>query len=179
MERTDQLRDVFRWPNFFGSKVQSTQGNKPIVNHNERARSITDLPSDESTQTGIMKQSCSRYFLHPTIAEAIQFSNFMKSSLLQILSVCRGSVNACLVSASTTPTAVATAAAVVLLPLVLHKILSDTAENSTSDGSQEAMPGLFAQEVTTEAAADGTEKATITFSHRGSVGIEVWRIGVG
>lgn len=44
-----------------------------------------------------------------------------------------------------------------MLLLVLEKIFSNTAEKSTSDGSEEAMTGLLAEEVATKATTNGTK----------------------
>lgn len=57
-----------------------------------------------------------------------------------------------LISAAT-PAAVAA----VLLLLVLHEVFSDTAEDGTSDCSQEAVVGLLAKEMTTKTTADGAK----------------------
>jgi len=88
-------------------------------------------------------------------------------------------VHSSLVSAATAPAPAAIAAATVMLLLVLHEVLSDTAENSTSDGAQKAVPSLLAQKVAAEAAANGAEKATVSLVHRRSIGIVVWRVGIG
>jgi len=65
-----------------------------------------------------------------------------------------------------------------LLLLVLREILSNAAENSSSDGSQETVTGFLAQEVATEGATCGPEKTAVTLRHRRSIWVEVGGIGL-
>ena len=65
-----------------------------------------------------------------------------------------------------------------MLLLVLGEIFSDRAQDSTADSSEETMTCLLAQEVASEATADGTQKTSIGFVHGRSVGVVVWSIGV-
>lgn len=65
-----------------------------------------------------------------------------------------------------------------LLLLILQEVFSHATEESASDRAQEAVTSLFAEEVATKAATNGSEKTTVALGHRGSVWIVVRGIGI-
>ena len=66
----------------------------------------------------------------------------------------------------------------VFLGFVLEKVLGQTAQYATANRAQQTVPLLLAEQVASNATADGTQKATLAFAHGRCGGVVVGRIRV-